>query len=994
MQKKTIRLLVIVAGVLSAIEAYPQESISLDPEIRRFIIQEELENDSVIEVPWFDLQISGIDTLDTAWVLPDTLSARDIGTFKIKYIPRNSGFSSNGVIIFKTPFGWQPSSKSWTYPQIDKSSLPGYVTISSSNDSSRFDLTILRNGYDFLIRAVSSSVPPRVGDTLTIAYGDASVAVNGLAFSHVNAKEYGFSVLVDKNNRSTFSEVMPEPSVTIKPRSVRNFLMTVPSLVSIGEDVMLTITALDEYNNRVYNFIGSLGLECPVTGCSVPAEIVFGESDSGRVSIGVTINDSAMHQIIATDSTGVNYHGNPIVGSGTEIPYDLYWGDLQNHTDLSDGNGSIHEFYYYARYVANLDFIAMTDHDHLIETEYLTPAVWNMVINAAEQFNDEGNFVTFLGWEWTQEHGGHRHVLLKDNIGTVYPWTSYPLPTDLWRALGETDALTIPHHVAWNMVGRAIDWTFRNDRFQNLVEIYSQHSAAEYWGNPLDFVDERSRAGGHYVRDALGMGHKLGILASSDGHFGYPGNGWMWARTALDSAARGTGLVGIYADTLTRASLYDALMAKRVYGTTDHRTIVVFKVNEAWMGETINSDQLPIITGEIYSHTPLKSAEIVKFDGKEYSIIPLTVSGNTQELSFSVRDSLYIRSSFYYLRVVSEGNLNDRFAWSSPVWVNKPLLRLSENLPALDEFGYISDGDSTHPTEAGFSFRSTSTPFSESAKLQFEVFDISDTQEAALYVNGIFLLSLPLSLEGEWSPAIAIEIPRYLVDTTNVIRFESYRNLAGNELDQWGVRNILLGSPVIKVTPSDSLHFGDVDGFIADTLNFTVMNSGTATLIITKIVDVDSFIGINPSSFILAPNESLIVDIWLNISLTDSINAVLEIYSNDPVTQKYQLLVDARIITSVEDRIKHIPAKYELSQNFPNPFNPITTIHYTIPKKGKVTLTVYNLLGEKVAILVDSEQSPAYKQATWDASKFASGIYFYRLQARDFIQTKKMVLLK
>ena len=112
-----------------------------------------------------------------------------------------------------------------------------------------------------------------------------------------------------------------------------------------------------------------------------------------------------------------------------------------------------------------------------------------------------------------------------------------------------------------------------------------------------------------------------------------------------------------------------------------------------------------------------KNVEIVKFNGKNYEITALDLDGAGLSFDFSYRDSLYVRSSFYYLRVTSVGNANDRFAWSSPVWVNKPFLQLTEQIPALDEYGYIIDGDTTHPTEVGFSFRTTSTPFSESIKL-------------------------------------------------------------------------------------------------------------------------------------------------------------------------------------------------------------------------------------------------------------------------------------
>ena len=100
-------------------------------------------------------------------------------------------------------------------------------------------------------------------------------------------------------------------------------------------------------------------------------------------------------------------------------------------------------------------------------------------------------------------------------------------------------------------------------------------------------------------------------------------------------------------------------------------------------------------------------------------------------------------------------------------------------------------------------------------------------------------------------------------------------------------------------------------------------------------------------------------------------------------------------ITSVEV-INEIltPLTYELSHNYPNPFNPITTINYAVPRSGNVRLIIYNLIGQEVARLVDGNVIMGLHTIKWDASAFASGVYFYRLQAGDFVQTKKMVLLK
>lgn len=88
------------------------------------------------------------------------------------------------------------------------------------------------------------------------------------------------------------------------------------------------------------------------------------------------------------------------------------------------------------------------------------------------------------------------------------------------------------------------------------------------------------------------------------------------------------------------------------------------------------------------------------------------------------------------------------------------------------------------------------------------------------------------------------------------------------------------------------------------------------------------------------------------------------------------------------------PAKFSLEQNYPNPFNPVTTIMFSIPKEVMVNITVFNVVGEKVCELKNEVMKPGYYQVDFDASKIASGVYFYRLQAGDFMITKKMNLLK
>jgi len=89
-----------------------------------------------------------------------------------------------------------------------------------------------------------------------------------------------------------------------------------------------------------------------------------------------------------------------------------------------------------------------------------------------------------------------------------------------------------------------------------------------------------------------------------------------------------------------------------------------------------------------------------------------------------------------------------------------------------------------------------------------------------------------------------------------------------------------------------------------------------------------------------------------------------------------------------------IVQKYNLSQNYPNPFNPETQISYSIAKAGLVKLAIYNVLGQKVADLVDEHKEANSYKVTFDASDLTSGLYFYRLEAGDYSKTMKMMLLQ
>ena len=99
------------------------------------------------------------------------------------------------------------------------------------------------------------------------------------------------------------------------------------------------------------------------------------------------------------------------------------------------------------------------------------------------------------------------------------------------------------------------------------------------------------------------------------------------------------------------------------------------------------------------------------------------------------------------------------------------------------------------------------------------------------------------------------------------------------------------------------------------------------------------------------------------------------------------------------DNEELLPIQYALYQNYPNPFNPTTTLRYDLPETGHLTITIYDMLGRHIKTLINQTQDAGYRSVIWDATNdygkpVSAGIYLYQIQAGEYMQTKKMVLLK
>jgi hypothetical protein len=103
---------------------------------------------------------------------------------------------------------------------------------------------------------------------------------------------------------------------------------------------------------------------------------------------------------------------------------------------------------------------------------------------------------------------------------------------------------------------------------------------------------------------------------------------------------------------------------------------------------------------------------------------------------------------------------------------------------------------------------------------------------------------------------------------------------------------------------------------------------------------------------------------------------------------------EQRTLTGVADGAGGLPFQFALMQNYPNPFNPSTTITYELPQRSHVALTVFNMLGQQVATLLQGEQEAGFHESVFDGSGLASGVYLYRLTAGGYVGTRKLVLVR
>lgn len=156
-----------------------------------------------------------------------------------------------------------------------------------------------------------------------------------------------------------------------------------------------------------------------------------------------------------------------------------------------------------------------------------------------------------------------------------------------------------------------------------------------------------------------------------------------------------------------------------------------------------------------------------------------------------------------------------------------------------------------------------------------------------------------------------------------------------------------------------------------------------------------SWLTIEPSQFTLPIHQLVIVEEIFSHS-TPGNYSCYEIWTAQYLNYPYYTIWYLDVLTDIQDNSTHSPpVDFKIFQNYPNPFNPSTTISFDLPRASDVNLTIFNILGEEMATLVSKRLNAGNYQYEWSRpARMPSGVYFYRLEAENFTQTRKMVLMQ
>ncbi len=526
--------------------------------------------------------------------------AGETGSWRITYHAGRYGIDDGGVI----KFAWRDVSD-WAYPQFDDPSEPAYASVVTDGSAMlrpRFDKQRYVRPWRLCVTVDVFDDSLREGDTITLTIGDRSGGSPGSRAQSFCKEAFEFRVSVDWCGTWVYTEV-PSPVFPIVNGPPAKLVVVGPSVTVPDEKTWCGVKLEDLWGNPCRDYAGEVVLTADgVDG--LPASYRFTAEDQGSHRFeGLSVAGPGMYSILAEETqAGLEARGNPLVCKPVIGKTRSFWGDLHGQSEETVGTNPVSSYFTFARDAALVDFAGHQGNDFQI-----TESVWDEIKHQANTHNDPGRFVAFVGWEWSGNTpvGGDHNVYYPGDEGPLFRSSHVLIPdksdldtdclhvTDLYRALKGKDALLVPH-----VGGRYANLEWHDPDLEAVIEVYSEWGEFEW-----------------FLKEAIEKGYRVGFTAGSDDHKGRPG-----------AAYSGSGSFGVYggltcvqASELSREGLWEAIKARRCYGTTGQRILIEATSDGHPMGSAYESDSGPGIDVRVFGTAPIERIDIVRGTEEAYS---------------------------------------------------------------------------------------------------------------------------------------------------------------------------------------------------------------------------------------------------------------------------------------------------------------------------------------------------------------------------------------
>jgi hypothetical protein len=565
------------------------------------------------------------------------------------------GIADGGAVFFQAPFAF-----GWSKPQTRVADVAGYTTFSTPADGVRLELGKIENAYLLPIHVRGRALRP--GERVEVVYGAGERRAQVDRFAERGER---FWFHVDGDGDGSRAPIADSPSVDIGSGEAEQMFVWLPATARPGDRIGVRVALVDGAGNRVAGEVAELVFVEPPAALELPASVATSPSQGGVVEVPAAVVGEGVVRLRAKLVRGggraaFEAESNPMLVAA-DAPR-ILWSDLHGHTNWSDGTGHPEDYLLYARDVAALDVVALTDHDRW-GTPWFdeSPDRWRETNALAAKYDAPGRFVALPGFEWTSWDFGHRHVVYFDQSGEILSSidAETATPTELWNALRGRAVITVAHHPAGGPV--PVDWSFPPDpSIEPVTEIASVHGSSEAPDSPTPIYDP---VPGRWVREQLAKGYRLGFVGSSDSHDGHPG--------LAQIAAPSSGLAGVIAEERTRESVLAALRARRSFATNGPRILLRASLGGRRMGELVSlvdlaqaagADAAPELVVQVISPGPLARVDVIHNHGVAQS---LDGEGRREILTRWAVPPLDT-GDFVYVRAVQQ---DGGAAWSSPWFI-------------------------------------------------------------------------------------------------------------------------------------------------------------------------------------------------------------------------------------------------------------------------------------------------------------------------------------